>query len=779
MKNQKQHIKILLIFCVVLILSGVGCELPKVPDAQEAPRSIVASELEEIQRGGYTLNEIRAMLQRGDASGFKRVYRPDSGTITYQISAEELLEVFGSPMTDNEIRSFNDFDYARRPNARPDPRPIFGEGRLCSESIVLVLLGDGFTAGNGYGQVGDYRNPGVGTFLRSAHEFAYTLTNMYPFSLFRDFFKIYAVETPSTQMGIRVGTAPYPGTYFGTFLNAPWRIAVPTRSAHALDISNQVSPNVIMTQMIINTRLGGGVAWNAGAGYYNLNTLGISTRFLDTFIAGWNRPAYHSIVVHEIGHNFGRLMDEHEDITVQTWHLGRANIARATDANAQLKWGHWLGHAGITRRTVNAPAGHIFPSPNHTCKMQGWRATFCAVCRAELTRRMAMISGETFEAGRRPDGTVRPLTPNITAISQRNRILPYAFHGNTSLQAITIPASITTIGDFAFIGATNLRSIDNRSLQPQPINDTTFAGLDRSKISVHVPLGTKEAFKAAGWSGFYLRESLGMPGPAPAHIRIDFANERLTGFVAGHTYRIRFGGTHHSWNFTPSPGNTHSPIQENRMGSLVSISRIIESPFNQTMEFHLIIPDRPAPPLISGRNPTVPRFDNGQILGVRPGMQWRMGTSGHWQPVFSPFVTGLRAGTYEVRHAATGTSFASAVSRVVLSNQIPELYSIPVRIQNGNGEVLYSTTFQVYHNTQIGLYRLRHWFLPGIFEQGFIPGYHFSETAWLHHHAGICEFCCGIFYFYLCKYCCGVFCEHGVWVTSPNFSIALLFLPVP
>jgi hypothetical protein len=119
---------------------------------------------------------------------------------------------------------------------------------------------------------------------------------------------------------------------------------------------------------------------------------------------------------------------------------------------------------------------------------------------------MAMINGESFEPGRRPNGTVRPATPNVTVTSQHNRILPYAFHGNASLQTIHIPASVNTIGDFAFIGASGLRTISNFRTAPQQINATTFAGLNRANINVIIPSGTTQAYRAAGWVTFRLIE---------------------------------------------------------------------------------------------------------------------------------------------------------------------------------------------------------------------------------------------------------------------------------
>ena len=409
MKNKRDSNKLkqlltLLVALFAIVTTGVL-------NLQLTHASVILNETrtDKYLRGGYTLNEIRAMLQQGDALGFTRVYRPNGGPLTYQIPTEELMEIFGSPIATNDIQPFSNFTYAKR--------PIIGGDRYCSESIVIVLLGDGFTVGNGYGQVGCYQNPGAGTFLRSAHDFAETLIGMYPFSLFRDVFKIYAVETPSAHQGIQVGNTPHAGTYLGTYLRAAWDIRM-TRTAHALSISQWVSDYAIMTQVIANTTVPGGRAYWTHASYTNINTVGVSSRFLnidgDYYVpVVWSR-AYHYIIIHEVAHSFGQLVDEHGTGFGNPNNLGHANMACATDTDEQLRWGHWLGHAGIIRRTEEAPTGYIFPSTLNTCVMQGWQASFCAVCRAELTRRMAMISEETFEAGRRPDGTIRPETPNVT-----------------------------------------------------------------------------------------------------------------------------------------------------------------------------------------------------------------------------------------------------------------------------------------------------------------------------------------------------------------------------
>jgi len=482
-----------LVFLFTLITAGI-ISTQLIAQAQDSLS--IEEKQEEDQRMGHSLNDIRSMLRSNESFGFERTYKPYSGPTTRYLPIEEVFSDFDLSRSDS-VQSFNDFNYT--------VRTIVGEGRDCSDSIVLILLGDGFTAGNEDGQMGYWPNPAQGTFLHSAIEFGVTITTMYPFSLFSDIFKIYAVETPSTESGINVGRFPYEGTYLGTHLWEAWDINM-RRREHALDISNWVSSNAIMTQVIANTTVGGGIAFGAQDGYDNVNVLGISTRFTGTSIDGWERPVYHNIIMHEIGHSFGRLSDENSGGSRNT---RRANVALASDTDNTLKWGHWLEHERIVRRTQNAPAGFIFPSTINTCIMQGWRANFSAVSNAELVRRMAMISGETFLSGRLPDGSLRGTTENV-AVSG-NRILPYAFHGNRSLQSITISSTITEIGQYAFLGATGLRSITNQAKVPQQINNTTFAGIgihaiQRELITVVIPDGSYLAYRNAGWTGFNLIE---------------------------------------------------------------------------------------------------------------------------------------------------------------------------------------------------------------------------------------------------------------------------------
>ncbi|MCL2860897.1 MAG: M64 family metallo-endopeptidase [Firmicutes bacterium] len=494
------------------------------------------------------VSEVRALLERDDAVGFRRVHTPYGGCSVYAVEAEEMLN------------SFYELDRVSgsNPGIQPfssdifSPVPLVHSGRSGSESIVIVLLGDGYTTA----ELGTMPNPAPGTFLHSAREMAQTIVTMYPFSLFSNVFNIYAVPTASAVSGIRVSEdGPHAGTFFGTYLRAEWNVRM-RGYARALEVAHAVSPYVVMTQIIANTTVPGGVAYWARASYYNVNTVGVSTRHqTHSMGTAWNRPAYHSIVIHEIGHNFGQLVDEHST-GFGNPNTEHANMALSSDTDEQLKWGHWLGHDNIQRRTTNAPSGYIFPSQNNSCKMQGWRPTFCAVCSAELVRRMALISGENFLSGRLPDGSVREAAPyvvirpsHINSAQLNTRILPYAFHGNTSLRRVHISNSITTIGRFAFLGATNLRVIYNDRLAPQTINNTTFAGLDRSLITLRVPQGAAQAYQNAGWTGFVIEEMEQRTLIAPTNLAISdsILTWNASSYMGG--YHIYSGGTRRTTDF--------------------------------------------------------------------------------------------------------------------------------------------------------------------------------------------------------------------------------------
>jgi hypothetical protein len=98
---------------------------------------------------------------------------------------------------------------------------------------------------------------------------------------------------------------------------------------------------------------------------------------------------------------------------------------------------------------------------------------------------------------------------SLTSITIPNSVTSIdglAFSGCSSLTSITIGSSVTSIGNYAFSGCSSLIEITNLNPVPQSIDDSYyyfFSGINKSACTLRVPSGSVDAYKAAaGWSDF-------------------------------------------------------------------------------------------------------------------------------------------------------------------------------------------------------------------------------------------------------------------------------------
>jgi hypothetical protein len=106
-------------------------------------------------------------------------------------------------------------------------------------------------------------------------------------------------------------------------------------------------------------------------------------------------------------------------------------------------------------------------------------------------------------------------------------IAPSTFEKNIGLTSITIPSSIDFIGEYAFAGCSNLKSITvNRSepidlatpasvrgLQTRSDGSTVFEGVDKATCILYVPNGSVDAYKAAEvWKEFQIIKPISETG---------------------------------------------------------------------------------------------------------------------------------------------------------------------------------------------------------------------------------------------------------------------------
>lgn len=127
-----------------------------------------------------------------------------------------------------------------------------------------------------------------------------------------------------------------------------------------------------------------------------------------------------------------------------------------------------------------------------------------------------------------------------------------------------------------------------------------------------------------------------------------------------------------SWTTVPD-GETIIAVMDDQAGYAlahgISVIRFGDGEYYddsdcQVIEVHKV----PTPNGVTGVNPT--SGNNGQIVNVSPGMQYRTSSSG-WLDIGSNVIGGLSAGTYQVRAKAGGTAIASDPVNVTLVNATP------------------------------------------------------------------------------------------------------------
>ena len=76
--------------------------------------------------------------------------------------------------------------------------------------------------------------------------------------------------------------------------------------------------------------------------------------------------------------------------------------------------------------------------------------------------------------------------------------------GGSRLSEITIPATVTEIGNYAFAGCVNIWRMTVEATTPPKVYENTFDGVNRS-ISVLVPAGSEQAYREAEyWREFFI-----------------------------------------------------------------------------------------------------------------------------------------------------------------------------------------------------------------------------------------------------------------------------------
>ncbi len=252
------------------------------------------------------------------------------------------------------------------------------------------------------------------------------------------------------------------------------------------------------------------------------------------------------------------------------------------------------------------------------------------------------------------DGVINQITYTGTASASGNVKAETVTTGNT----ITLP--VLPAGASYVCGPFNNAAISNVSVSGNiltfDVDDTMFDADSATAV-----LFVNDAVN-------YLPYTINLTVTAQAVLQentpiadVDFVSSKLTGLVSNAAYTV---------NGTTKTANASGEIVIDAAwyGNTISIVKLGVAA-DETVDSNpqsLAINSRPIAPTIS-KTDTTNGDNNGIITDVDTTMEYRLNTQSTWTSITSSQLTGLAAGTYEVRVKATMTAFAGVPASVEIA----------------------------------------------------------------------------------------------------------------
>lgn len=214
----------------------------------------------------YSLNEMRQMFVQPnmEANEYIRKYIPDGGVLEYSLTSNNFGELqYESDLQDiQKVVTACSICKGTICNASPT-RTVLRQSSK-TNPIVIVLLADGFTIGNGANQMGAWNqfnpNPTEYSFLWYARNAMNAMLNTYPFNLYEDYFTFVADHTISTQQGVSISyglNQTQVNNFFGSYAPTLNEIRMDANSNCVKNLALRSGP-VDLIQIVANTTLFGG-----------------------------------------------------------------------------------------------------------------------------------------------------------------------------------------------------------------------------------------------------------------------------------------------------------------------------------------------------------------------------------------------------------------------------------------------------------------------------------------------------------------------------------------
>lgn len=307
--------------------------------------------------------------------------------------------------------------------------------------INMVVLGDGFTAS----QQTD--------FITKATTLVNYVFSKAPYAQYKNYFNVYAVKVISAESGIKhPGTATdvtepvfavsNPNNFLGTTFDVGVHRCVYSNTTNK--VTGVLASNV--PDFDIAFVLGNSPEYGGCGGTY-------------AFLS--NHPSAPEILVHELGHSFGKLADEY-------WFSGTGESPNKTKDNntATNRWKNWVGSNSVG----------IFPyeesptwfRPHQNCEMRYLNRQFCSVCSQQLIERVHSIQ-DPIDSFTPSNAAAINLSAPITFKVNEILPIPNTLQNTWSLNGTLLPetSDTTTINPASFNLGTNtvlFSVVDNNSL---------------------------------------------------------------------------------------------------------------------------------------------------------------------------------------------------------------------------------------------------------------------------------------------------------------------------
>lgn len=227
--------------------------------------------------------------------------------------------------------------------------------------IIIAVLGDGFTTAQ------------QNSFVSSAQATVNYLFTKSPYTEYKNYFNAYAVKVVSTASGVKhPGTATdvtepvipvsNPNNYLGSSFDFGVHRCIYSNTTNK--VGQVLAANV--PDYDITYVLGNSTEYGGCGGSYAFASLNGSSN---------------EIVVHELGHSFGKLADEY-------WFSGSGESPNKTQTSnpATVKWKNWVGLNGVGVYSYSeSPSWY---RPHQSCEMRYLNQQFCSVCKEAIIEKI-------------------------------------------------------------------------------------------------------------------------------------------------------------------------------------------------------------------------------------------------------------------------------------------------------------------------------------------------------------------------------------------------------